>query len=300
MRIAKRKWEAAVFVAVVAFFAHIGYELIAVRGSFAPSQPASGAGGTAVVVGIPGDRIAGRVYLSGTPFPAAPLVVVLHGDAPFVKPAYQYSFASHLADATPGTRVVALLRPGYADPYGDRSDGDRGFAVGENYTREDIDQLASAIRILRSQWQSPSVVVVGHSGGAVLAADIAALNPGLVKHVFLVGCPCDVPAFRRHMARLQWSPLWLVPVQSLSPMQTLDQMKKSTMITAISGSDDPIALPQYAQSYIAKARALSIPASMIVLSAKGHEILNEPAVINQVATSVRNDPQHSPRGTSGP
>jgi predicted esterase len=288
-RFARYTWKAVVLV-VVAFVALVVYELIAVRGTFAPSRPAAGAGGSAVLVDAPGHRVAGRVYFSGTPSSSAPLVVVLHGDAPYVKPGYQYYFAFHLAGAVPGTRVAALLRPGYADPYGDKSDGDRGFAVGENYTRQDIDQLASAIRFLKSEWQNPSVIVVGHSGGAALAADIAALNPGLVKHIFLVGCPCDVPSFRRHMARLQWSPLWLVPVQSISPMQTLDQMNKSTTITAISGSDDPIALPQYAQAYIAKANTLGIPAEMVLLPGKGHEILNETGVIGRIAGSVRSDP----------
>jgi acetyl esterase/lipase len=288
-RLARYTWKAIV-LAVVAFFALVVYELIAVRGTFAPSRPAAEAGGTTLLVGASGQRVAGRVYVSGAPSSSAPLVVVLHGDAPYVNPGYQYYFASHLADAVPGTRVAALLRPGYADPYGDKSDGDRGFAVGENYTRQDIDALASAIQFLKSEWQSPSVIVVGHSGGATLAADIADLNPGLVKHLFLVGCPCDVPAFRRHMARLQWSPLWLLPVRSLSPMQTLEQMNKSTTITAISGSDDPIALPQYAQTYIAKAKSSGISAEMIVLPGKGHEILNEPAVLERIAEAARNDP----------
>jgi predicted esterase len=288
-RFARYKWK-AIGIAVVAFFALVLYELIAVRGTFAPSRPAAEAGGTAVVVGAPGERVAGRVYINGAPSPSAPLVVVLHGDAPYVNPGYQYYFASHLTDVIPGTRVAALLRPGYADPYGDKSDGDRGFGVGENYTRQEIDRLAVAIRFLKSQWQNPNVILVGHSGGATLAADIAALNPDLVKHVFLVSCPCDVPAFRRHMARLQWSPLWLFPVQSLSPMQTLDQMSKSTTITAISGSDDPIALPQYAEAYIAKTKALGISAEMIVFPGKGHEILNENVVIQRIAASVRSDP----------
>jgi pimeloyl-ACP methyl ester carboxylesterase len=288
-RLARYTWKAVV-LAAFAFFALVAYELIAVRGTFAPSRPAAEAGGTTVLVGAPGQRVAGRVYISGAPTSATPLVVVLHGDAPYVNPSYQYYFGSHLADALPGTRVAALLRPGYADPYGDKSDGDRGFAVGENYTRQNIDRLASAIQSLKSEWQNPGVVVVGHSGGATLAADIAALNPGLVKHVFLVSCPCDVPAFRRHMARLQWSPLWLVPVRSLSPMQILDQVNKSTTITAISGSDDLIALPQYAQTYIAKAKTLGIPAEMIVLRGKGHEILNETVVVERIAAAVRSDP----------
>jgi pimeloyl-ACP methyl ester carboxylesterase len=288
-RFASYAWKTLVF-AVVAFFALVVYELIAVRGTFAPRLPAVEAGGTTVLVGAPGHRVAGRVYICGTPSSSTPLVVVLHGDAPYVNPKYQYYFASHLADAVPGTRVAALLRPGYADPYGDISDGDRGFAVGENYTPQDIDQLASAVQFLKTEWQNQGVVLVGHSGGAALAADIAALHPGLVKHIFLVSCPCDVPAFRRHMARLQWSPLWLAPVRSLSPTRTLYQMKSSTTITAISGSDDPVALPQYAQTYIVNAKALGIPAQMIVLPGKGHEILNESSVIERIAAAVRRNP----------
>lgn len=271
------------------FFGLVVYKFIAVRGIFAPSLPAAEAGGTAVVVNSSGHRVAGRVYISGTPSSSSPLVVVLHGDAPYVNPGYQYYFASHLADAVPGTRVAALLRPGYADPYGDKSDGDRGLASGENYTRQDIDRLESAIQILKSQWQSPSVVLVGHSGGATLTADIAALNPGLVKHAFLVACPCDVPAFRRHMARVQWSPFWLLPVRSLSPMLSLNQMNKSTAITAISGSNDPIALPQYAETYIDRAKALGLSAEMIVLPGKGHEILNESVVLERVGACVRSN-----------
>lgn len=288
-RFAKYAWRTVVFVGI-AFAGFVMYQLIAVRGTFAPVRPASEAGGAAVIVGRNGDRVAGRVYIVGTPSSSSPLVVVLHGDAPYVNPGYQYSFASHLADAVPGTRIAALLRPGYADPYGDKSDGDRGFAIGENYTRQSIDRLASAIHVLKSQWHAPDVILVGHSGGAALAADIAALNPGLVKHAFLVSCPCDVPDFRRHMARLQWSPLWLVPVESISPMQSLDQMTKSTTITAISGSDDPIALPQYAQSYVSKAKAIGIPAEIVIVPNKGHEILNNPEVIERVAASIRNDP----------
>jgi pimeloyl-ACP methyl ester carboxylesterase len=227
------------------------------------------------------------MYLSGTLSPQAPIVIVLHGDAPFVNPSYQYAFASDVADAVPGTRVVAFLRPGYADPYGAKSDGDRGFALGENYTPEVVNDVASAIRSLKSQWNASGVILVGHSGGAAVAANIAALNIGLVRQVFLVGCPCDVSAFRQHMARLQWSPFWLFPVNSLSPIQTLPQMRNATQVTAISGVNDPITLPQYARAYIAKASAQRISASLIMISNQGHEILNEPDVIREVAKAAR-------------
>lgn len=284
--IAMRWWKAALIIlaAVVLLFA---YELIAVRGTFVRVRPATDVGGTAFVLGASGHRIAGRFYLSGTASPGLPMVFVLHGDAPFVKPGYQYLFASTLAHAVPGARVVAMLRPGYTDPNGLKSDGDRGFAVGENYTRTVVDDIAAAIELARSQWGASEIILVGHSGGAALAANIAALHSGLVQHVFLVSCPCEVPSFRRHMARQQWSPLWLLPRSSLSPMETLKQMRPSTSITVISGSRDEITLPEYAKSYIAKAKQSGITASMIVLVGKGHEILNDPAVIQQVAMTVR-------------
>lgn len=90
------------------------------------------------------------------------------------------------------------------------------------------------------------------------------------------------------MAQLQWSPMWLLPVHSVSPMQTLDQMQNTTTVTAISGADDPIALPQYARTYNSKAKAQGLSASLIEIPGKGHEILNDPAVLNEIANAVRN------------
>jgi pimeloyl-ACP methyl ester carboxylesterase len=268
--------------------------MIAVQGHFAKHLPVSEAGGASVVAGAPGHHIAGRLYLSGAPSPSAPLVVVLHGDAPFVLPRYQYLFASRVAVAAPGARVVALLRPGYGDPFGAKSDGSRGFSSGENYTPQVLEDLTAAIQQLKTQWQSPSLILVGHSGGAAIAADIAGTHPQLVQQLFLVGCPCDLAPFRRHMAALQKSPLWLLPVHSLSPLDTLKTMTPATTITAISGSNDPIALPQYARAYIAEAQRHGIPASMDTLPGLQHEILLEPAVVQQIADAARSLNQRPP------
>jgi hypothetical protein len=76
------------FVVVVLFF---GHGILASRGTFVPLRPAQEAGGNSVMVGRSGHRIAGRVYLTGAHIPDAPLVVVLHGDAPGNKPGYQYA-----------------------------------------------------------------------------------------------------------------------------------------------------------------------------------------------------------------
>jgi len=287
MFIIKHWWKLGLLIIVLIALGAWAYELVAVRGTFVLFHSAADAGGNAVVAGASGHRVVGRVYVTETPMSSAPLIVLLHGDAPFINPGYQYAVANDLANAVPGTRVVALMRPGYADAFGARSDGDRGFASGENYTLSVANDVAVAIRSLKQRWGAPSVILVGHSGGAAVAANIAALTPGLVQHVFLVGCPCDVPAFRRHMARLHRSPMWLLPAQSMSPMQTLDRMEKGTEVTAISGVNDPVTLPEYARNYIAKAKTLGISASMIILPNEGHEILDNPAVITQVSQAMR-------------
>jgi pimeloyl-ACP methyl ester carboxylesterase len=283
-----RSKRSLIRIALVAvLLAALALLLLAVRGTFAPTLPASAASGQPISTGASGHRIAGRVYLEGNAISGAPLVVVLHGDAPFRKPGYQYGFASTVSQLVPGVRVAALLRPGYADPFGAKSDGDRGFAAGENYTPDVVFALADAISALRMQYGAKSVVLVGHSGGAAIAADIAALRPGLVKQLFLISCPCDVPAFRHHMATTQFNPLWLVPSKSLSPMETVKQMSSDISVIAVSGADDRTTLPQYARAYTRAARSRGIKALLLTLSGKGHEILNEDAVTEIVADSVK-------------
>jgi poly(3-hydroxybutyrate) depolymerase len=287
MKRAKRIWVTVLLVLAVVALAATGLQLVAVRGTFAELKSPADARGDAITVGVAGHRLAGRVFVNGSKG-ANPLVVILHGDAPFSNPSYQYKFAADVARAAPGSVVVALLRPGYQDPYGARSDGDRGFASGENYTAAVADDIAAAIQALKTKYGSASILLVGHSGGAAIAADVAARSGRLIQQVFLVGCPCNVAAFRWHMARLQWSPIWLLPVGSLSPDLALEQMDRTMTITAISGSRDTLTLPEYAQSYIDKALARGITASMVIAPDQGHEILNSPAVLERVVAGARN------------
>jgi hypothetical protein len=84
------------------------------------------------------------------------------------------------------------------------------------------------------------------------------------------------------MARAQWNPLWLVHVNSISPLQTLEGTQSRTSVIAISGSTDPIKLPEYAERYVSRARQLGMLADMIVLPDRGHEILNDPAVLERI------------------
>jgi pimeloyl-ACP methyl ester carboxylesterase len=251
----------------------------AVRGGFAETRSEADAGGRAISQGAPGHTIAGRLYIEKAASAGAPLIIVLHGDAPFHNPGYHYAFASALSERMPGIPIAALLRPGFADPYGGKSDGHRGSASGDDYTKEVTLDVSNAIKLLREEFAPSGVVLVGHSGGAAISANIAAASPGLIDSLILVSCPCDVPAFRMHMARQQFSPFWLWPSESESPLDTVTAMAPTTRIFAITGAEDPITLVDYARAYTDAAGQRGLIASLTILPERGHEILNDDAVL---------------------
>jgi pimeloyl-ACP methyl ester carboxylesterase len=233
-------------------------------------------------LGATGHRTKARIYtnpqLTGHPT----LVMVLHGDAPFNKPSYQYTLASRAAAAIPDTIVAAILRPGYTDPDNDTSDGIRGHTTGDNYTPEVLDQLGTAIKSLTAEIQPGHVVLVGHSGGSTLSADLIARYPHLAQGALLVSCPCDVPAFRHHMFWTHPNPYWFYPLTSISPLDGVKDIDPKTKIRMIVGSNDPIALPEYTSAYADAARARHIDVQTVFLPGKEHEIFLEPAVIDEL------------------
>jgi predicted esterase len=229
------------------------------------------------------------IYLTGTPNMTAPVVVVLHGDAPFVNPGHQYTFASNLADAVPGTRVVTVFEPSAADRYEAKLGVERAIAFGEKYTLKVVNDVAEAIESFKSQWNAPAVILVGDDGGAAVAAYVAALHPGLVQRAVLIRCPCDAPALTLDRTRFRRSPISLLALQSLSPLQALDQISKGTKVTVIAGRNDSITSTEIAHSYVARATALGISAAMILIPTRKHEMLNEPVVIEEIAKAIRDN-----------
>lgn len=225
------------------------------------------------------------IYLTGAENAAAPIVIVLHGDAPFVNSGYQYSFASNLADAVPGTRVVTIFRTSSPDPYEASLGIKRAIAFGETYTLKAVDDVAGAIQSLKSRWKAPAVVLVGDGGGAAVAAYVAAFYPGLIQRVVLISCPYDVPALTLRSAHAH-SKMSLFAAHSLSPMQALDQMSKETNVTVIAGMNDSITPAESARSYVASTRARGLSAAMILIPTSGHEILNKPVVIEGIAKAI--------------
>ena len=226
--------------------------------------------------------LAGRAFPSANASAHPHLIVVLHGDAPGRNPSYQYIFARYAAAALNDVVVVGLLRPGYADPQGDQSQGKRGWALADNYTPEDISSIAAAAKALVSKYQAADVTLVGHSGGSALSADLIGLYPHLARGALLVSCPCDVPAFRWSMMKYQWNPLWLIPVNAVSPIDHVAQIPAETIVRMVVGSVDPLTPPRFTYAFADKLKADGGNVQVTTLPNLGHEIFLEPAVLDQL------------------
>jgi predicted esterase len=233
-------------------------------------------------------RLSGRVYRSPHVSKHPHLVVILHGDAPFENPSYHYALAERATGALDNIIAVGLLRPGYSDGQGGTSQGSRGFAIGDNYSSADIASIAGAIRQLARRYTAQDLTLVGHSGGAAIAADILALYPHLASRALLVSCPCDVSAFRMRMLRVQWNPLWLLPVDAISPKDHVREIPHDTRIRLVAGSNDPITPPWLAYDFQRAVRQHGGNCDVVLLKNLGHDILLEPRVLSELRDILSN------------
>jgi pimeloyl-ACP methyl ester carboxylesterase len=223
-----------------------------------------------------------RVYRSAAGDAQADLVVVLHGDAPFAPPSYQYAAARRIAAGNDDVIAVGMLRPGYTDAEGHRSTGMRGRAVGDNYTPAVVDAIAGAIDALKRADRPAHVVVVGHSGGAAIAADLIGRHPGIADAAVLVSCPCDVDAWRRHMAAWQRSPVWWIPISTLSPITLTSDVDTATIVRVVVGGADSVVPVAIGRAYAARLRARDAHVTLTEIPGKPHDILLDPVALQEV------------------
>jgi pimeloyl-ACP methyl ester carboxylesterase len=177
------------------------------------------------------------------------LVVFLHGDnGGRIELRADSGTAAVLAEKLQAV-TIAMQRPGYRSDLG-TSDGETG-AGDDDYTPQNVDITASALGNLRSLNPGKKILLIGHSGGAAMAALLASRFPGSADAYLLAACPCDVPAWR------QWrgssagkSGVWS---RSLSPLAEAGKVSPDTRISLVVGNKDENTLPQFSESY---ARAL--------------------------------------------
>ncbi len=215
------------------------------------------------------------------------LVVVVHGDTPFNEPDYQYAFAANVAATHRDVVAVGLLRPGYTDPQGNRSDGERGQATGDSLNVTNTEAIAGAIGELRRRWNARKVVVAAHSGGATLAANVLGRHPALIDKALLVSSVYDVERWRQHMFEQTGTPVFQGKIETISPIEQITGMSNQVEVTLMVGSQDEVAPSGFSEHYETVARKHGKKVRLVRLEGKGHEIFLDPAVFAELGPMLR-------------
>ncbi|MDC7809169.1 alpha/beta hydrolase family protein [Sphingomonas koreensis] len=211
---------------------------------------------------------------------AETLFVIVHGDGKGGTSIDLRPFAQSLATAAPGSAVVRLLRPGFADGAGNQSTGVQGDGNGDNYTADRIATVAETIAALRARYRRARVIAIGEGGGAAIVANIAGLKPELLDGMVLVSCPCALPEWRRYMAgRGKPADPWRAKVESLDPLQTAGGIAPDLRAALLSGGDDQKVPARFARSYAEALTLRGIATDFRILPARGSNILDDPQVI---------------------
>lgn len=234
-------------------------------------------------------RLKAGVFQSRILTPHPTLVIVLHGDAPFSKPSYQDRFAQMIAAKNSDVIAAAILRPGYTDGAGHTSDGVRGETTGANYNVTSVSAIEAAIVTLKRRFQPNRIVLVGHSGGAAIAADILARHPTLASGALLVSCPCDVTRWRAHMLAVTGYEGFKGTIETLSPIELVRSLSPTAKIVMMVGDTDNVAPPRLDSLYVAAAAKAGATVTLIGVAGRGHEILLEPEVVSAVGELLKSE-----------
>lgn len=224
-------------------------------------------------------RIGGQAYINADLADGLVLIVVLHGDLLSPNYSYHYRFAQTVAAQASNVVVVGLLRPGYSDERGNRSDGNTLNRTGDNYTAEVVEAVASATKQFKARYGVGSTILIGHSGGAAIAALVLGRHPKVADAALLVACPCDLPAWRAHMMTVRASPIWQWPHQKLSPIDTVSGVQPTSIVELVVGDEDEFVLPEFSRDYVAALREHSVQANVTILPGLGHNIPQQSAVM---------------------
>ena len=199
------------------------------------------------------------------PDAGAQLLILLHGDVSRGGPSdYHYRIAEEIVANHPDVIAIAVLRPGYFDSEGKRSDGnDNGRR--DHYNAANIDSMAAAIRTLRVTYRPSRIVLVGHSGGSAFSGVILGRHPGTVDAAILTSCPCDVPRWRNSGGGRPWK-------DSLSPSSYIDKVPQNARVIALTGSKDANTAPSLGRAYAEGLAKRGIAAEFLEVPGATHDM----------------------------
>jgi pimeloyl-ACP methyl ester carboxylesterase len=263
-----------------------------------------GTGGDIRWIDVPQGQLKTKIYGTGSHSENPVLVVALHGDGGKgpPRPSYQYAVAQAIAEGFDKPEIpedlrhlrfddvvaAGILRPGYTDKDGDQSDGRMGNRTGDNHTRQVTEAVVAVVNTLKKDFNARAVILIGHSGGATISANILALYPDTADAALLVACGCDMAAARARYYDRTGNPAWSARTTSLDPMTSAHEVPAGKKVRLVVGENDDITHPEDIRRYADVLAANGVDVEMVVAPGREHNsILVDPLVFSYLDELVR-------------
>jgi len=193
------------------------------------------------------------------------LVVYLHGDGGrVIRPS---DYLKHGVGRINKNNVahVILMRPGYYDSTGNSSTGTsyRRSRRGTSYNAYYVEELALAIKTLKDYHKANKVILVGHSGGAAIAALILGRHPGVASGAILAACPCNLNKWVQSLGKSSGK-------GALSPHDYVENIGPDVSVVALTGTKDTNTIPILAVEYIEELKNNNINGKFIGVEGETH------------------------------
>lgn len=225
--------------------------------------------GRTVWIDIPAGRLKTRVYEAARISEHPVLVVLVHGDIPDPRQGL-YAVAQRIAHSFENIVAAGMVRPGYRDAQGDISSGQMGYAIGDNYTPEVVDAVDTAVRELKAMYHARAVVLIGHSGGGAISADLIGRHPEDVDAALLLACGCDPREFMTRWIREH--PIFPkdLPNRSLLPLDLAPSVPPRVHVRMVVGEKDDVVRIPSSQAYAKALHARGVDVKLTIAPGFGH------------------------------
>jgi len=243
--------------------------VLALTASAAAAQSAPPPAGQTVWVDVPAGRLKTRVFHSARISQHPVLVVLVHGDIPSPGQGL-YELAQAIAGLTDDVVAAGVLRPGYQDAQGETSSGKLGYAIGDNYTPEVVDAVDAAVRKLKAAYHPRTVVIIGHSGGGAISADLMGRHPGDADAAILLACGCNPNEFMQRWVREHPVFPKNLPNPSLLPLDLAPKVSPKSRVRMVIGDKDDVVRLVDSQAYAQALRARGVDVKLAIAPGVGH------------------------------
>ena len=225
--------------------------------------------GETVWIDAPDGKVKTRAYKSAKLGKHPVLVVLVHGDIPNPGQGF-YELADAISRISDNVVAAGLLRPGYSDAQGDTSAGKMGVAIGDNYTPHVVDDVDAAVRQLKARYHAGKVIVMGHSGGGAITADLIGRHPADVDAAVILSCGCDPNEFMTRWVREHPRFKMIQPNPSLLPLDLAPRVRPRVHVRMVIGDKDDVVLLPASQAYFHALQARGVDAKLTIAPGFGH------------------------------